>query len=64
MVEQWDVIIASLLKVMMTMQNELEGIKKAHEYMPPDEYEGYDGSIIKRTPDDNEFDEDWQEEME
>jgi len=32
--------------------------------MPPDEYEGYDGSIIKRTPDDNEFDEDWQEEME
>jgi hypothetical protein len=64
MVEQWDIIIASLLKVMMTMQNELEEIKEAHKYTPPDEYEEYDGSIIKRTPDNNEFDEDWQEEME
>jgi hypothetical protein len=48
----------------MTMQNELEEIKEAHKYTPPDEYEEYDGSIIKRTPDNNEFDEDWQEEME
>jgi hypothetical protein len=63
MVEQWDMIIASLLKVMMTMQNELEEMKEGFKG-PPDEYEQYDGSIIKRTPDNNKFDEDWQGEME